>query len=173
MWFNVWGEIIKPFINFNGANVPVTCYKRFPMQRHNKLSTIQLLLPLFIPNVQINISIYMYHRKSGMNHNIATSNGPIDIAHDVIDQAQKGVISTGTKKLLAYNINSETERRKVGRYHYLKRLWDSHYSDVIMSAMASPITSPTIVYSTVRWGAELRKHQSSASPGGIHGTNGR
>ena len=38
-----------------------------------------------------------------------------------------------------------------------------HYSDVIMTAMASQITSITIVYSTVYSGADQRKHQSSAS----------
>ena len=36
-----------------------------------------------------------------------------------------------------------------------------HYNDVIMSAMASQITSLTIVYSKVYWGADQRKHQSS------------
>ena len=38
-----------------------------------------------------------------------------------------------------------------------------HYSDDIMGAMASQITSPTIVSSTVNLGADQRKHQSSAS----------
>ena len=38
-----------------------------------------------------------------------------------------------------------------------------HYSDVIMSAMASQITSLTIVYSTVYSGADQGKRQSSAS----------
>ena len=38
-----------------------------------------------------------------------------------------------------------------------------HCNDVIMSSMASHITSPTIVYPTVYAGAEQRKHQSSAS----------
>ena len=37
-----------------------------------------------------------------------------------------------------------------------------HYSDVIMSAMASQITSLTIVCSTIYSGADQRKHQSSA-----------
>ena len=37
-----------------------------------------------------------------------------------------------------------------------------HYYDVIMGAMASQITSLTIVYSTVYSSADLRKHQSSA-----------
>ena len=36
------------------------------------------------------------------------------------------------------------------------------YSDVIMGVMASQITSLAIVYSTVYWGANQRKHQSSA-----------
>ena len=38
-----------------------------------------------------------------------------------------------------------------------------HYCDVIMSAMASNITSAWIVCSTVCSGADQRKHQSSAS----------
>ena len=38
-----------------------------------------------------------------------------------------------------------------------------HYSDVIMGALASQITSLTIVYSAVYSGADERKHQSSAS----------
>ena len=38
-----------------------------------------------------------------------------------------------------------------------------HYDDVIMGAIASLITSLTIVYSTVYLDADQRKHQSSAS----------
>ena len=38
-----------------------------------------------------------------------------------------------------------------------------HYNDVIMSAMASQITSLTIVYATIYLGADQRKHQSPAS----------
>ena len=40
----------------------------------------------------------------------------------------------------------------------------SHYNDVIMEAIASQITSLTIVYSIVYSEADQRKHQSSASP---------
>ena len=39
----------------------------------------------------------------------------------------------------------------------------SHYNDVIMSMIASQITSLTIVYSTVYSGADQRKHQSPSS----------
>ena len=42
-------------------------------------------------------------------------------------------------------------------------LWCYHYIDVIMSTMASQITSLTVVYSTVYSDADQRKHQSSAS----------
>ena len=49
----------------------------------------------------------------------------------------------------------------------LTSLWSphshTHYSDVIMGAMASQITSLTIVYSTFYSGIDQRKHQSSAS----------
>ena len=45
----------------------------------------------------------------------------------------------------------------------------THYSDAIMDAMASQITSPTIVYSIVYSGADQRKHQSSASLAFVRG----
>ena len=44
-----------------------------------------------------------------------------------------------------------------------------HYNDVIMGAMASQITSLTIVYSTVYSDADQRKHQSSASLAFVRG----
>ena len=47
-----------------------------------------------------------------------------------------------------------------------------HYSDVIMGAMASQITSLTIVYSTV-YSADQRKHQSSASLAFVRGIHRR
>ena len=47
-------------------------------------------------------------------------------------------------------------------YQSMAIVW-YHYSDVIMGAMASQITSLAIVYSTVYSGADQRKHQSSAS----------
>ena len=40
---------------------------------------------------------------------------------------------------------------------------NAHYNDVIMSTIASQITSLTIVYSTVYSGVDQRKHQSSTS----------
>ena len=49
--------------------------------------------------------------------------------------------------------------------------WENHYSNVLMSAMASQITNVLIVCSAVCSGADQRKHQSSALlafVGGIH-----
>ena len=46
-----------------------------------------------------------------------------------------------------------------------------HYGDVIMSTIASQITSLTIVYSTVYWGSDQRKHQSSASLAFVRGVH--
>ena len=46
-----------------------------------------------------------------------------------------------------------------------------HHIDVIMSAMASQITSFTIVYTNVYSGADQRKHQSSASLAFVRGIN--
>ena len=46
-----------------------------------------------------------------------------------------------------------------------------HYSDAILGAMASQITSLTIVYSNVYSGSDQRKHQSSASLAFVRGVH--
>ena len=46
---------------------------------------------------------------------------------------------------------------------YFIVVWCWHYGDVIVGAIASQITSLTIVYSFVYSGTDQRKHQSSAS----------
>ena len=51
---------------------------------------------------------------------------------------------------------------QIQNYHY-------HYADVIIGAMASQVTSLTIVYSTVYSGADQRKHQISASLAFVRG----
>ena len=49
----------------------------------------------------------------------------------------------------------------------------TYYDDVVMDAMASQITSLTIVYSTVYSGADQSKHQSSASLAFVWGIHRR
>ena len=48
-----------------------------------------------------------------------------------------------------------------------------HYSDVIMTTIASQITSLTVVYTTVYSDADQRKHQSSASLAFVWGIHRR
>ena len=50
-----------------------------------------------------------------------------------------------------------------------KNRFTEHYSDFIMSVMASQIIDVPIVYSTVWSGADQRKHQSSASLAFVRG----
>ena len=60
-----------------------------------------------------------------------------------------------------YFIRLKKKKKSTSTIH--NTIIQSHYNDVIMGAMASQITSLTIVYSTVHSGADQRKHQSSAS----------
>ena len=62
--------------------------------------------------------------------------------------------------------------QKQRRSHFTMRK-PNHYDDDIMGAMASQITSLTIVYSTVYSGADQSKHQSSASLAFVWGTGDR
>ena len=54
---------------------------------------------------------------------------------------------------------------------FINTVWVAafHYSDVIMGATASQITSLTIVFSAVYSDADQRKHQSSTSPAFVRG----
>ena len=62
-------------------------------------------------------------------------------------------------------ISVEPNRGKLQLYLILRYIINTfiHYGDVIIGAIASQITSLTIVYSTVYSDADQRKHQSSAS----------
>ena len=59
--------------------------------------------------------------------------------------------------------NQHWFRWQLGAVRQQAITWSNHYDDVIMMAIASQITSLTIVYSAVYSGAHQRKHQSSAS----------
>ena len=71
-------------------------------------------------------------------------------------------VSTSRQHILlmgCINLNSKLILKYLG----------NHYNDVIMAAIASPITSLTIVYSVTYSGADQRKHQSSASLAFVRG----
>ena len=64
-------------------------------------------------------------------------------------------------------IDQHTRFRSV---YLLENVW-KHYNDVIMGAIASQITSLTIVYSTVYSDADHRNHQSSRSLAFVRGSH--
>ena len=84
-----------------------------------------------------------------------------------------GVGRQGRMFLLCYSFNDDDDRGNrlangpeplLSKQREAPMSWTvvNHYCDVIMGAMASQITSLTIVESTVHSGADQRKHQSSA-----------
>ena len=59
--------------------------------------------------------------------------------------------------------HEQNVRTSLMNFEVVQHLQGHHYDDVIMGAMASQITSLTIVFSTVYSNADQRKHQSFAS----------
>ena len=95
------------------------------------------------------------------------------------------VVSVSTVRVgyaeMSLNLNAQ-RRNKVSIYTLVCRLYSKwcqtfggrciyagHYCDVIMGAIASQITSLTIVYSTVYSDADQRRYQSSASLAFVRG----
>ena len=87
------------------------------------------------------------------------------ILHSLASVHHKGHV-LGTTEMDLRASNSLTNSRIV--YNGAWRPGVHHYSDAIMSAMASQITG-VFVYSTVCSGRDLRKHQSSASLAFVRG----
>ena len=65
--------------------------------------------------------------------------------------------------------NMERSKHLLDKQDNKKKNIFDHHCDVIMGAMASRITRPTIVYLAVYSGADQRKHQSSASLAFVRG----
>ena len=84
----------------------------------------------------------------------------LSITYSIFAQSILHKFSTTNYSLVVFFGNSAL----VWYYHPGRmQVTDNHYNDVIMSAMASQITSLTSVYSTVYSGAYQRTHQSPAS----------
>ena len=71
------------------------------------------------------------------------------------------------------NITPTKQKTHDSHFAKIDALCFDHNSDVIMDAIASQITSLTIVYSTVYSGADQIKHQSSASLAFVWGIHRR
>ena len=78
------------------------------------------------------------------------------------------MLSSKTNALLTHTLASFWRKQSC-----LVVIWQAirHYNDVIMGAIASQLTSLTIVYSTVYSGTDERKHQSSASLAFVRGSH--
>ena len=102
-------------------------------------------------------------RESGQLHNISLRKPiPRDKWIHIINfsNPKKILQRQSTSKSTIYRCRFETQRKL-----YL------HYNDVIMTTMASQITSLTVVYSIVYSDADQRKHQSSASLAFVRGSH--
>ena len=107
----------------------------------------------------------------------------------IISRSQQTSAHTKTTKLSCYVENFVVIRLIWGKIsiNLMNKIWNLikmssvgwvpdilgwevvHYGEVIMGAMASQITSLTIVYSTIYSDADQRKHQSSASLAFVRG----
>ena len=78
--------------------------------------------------------------------------------------------TTLTKKLRALSLweIEHANTKETGGY---KTSWYIHYNDVIIGAIASQITIPTIVYPIAYSDADKKKHQSSASLAFVRGNH--
>ena len=80
---------------------------------------------------------------------------------------EKMLLKMSSVKLWPFCLRLNVLMWEVFPYHarctITARVASKHYSDVIMGAIASQITSLTIVYSTFYSDADQRKHQGSAS----------
>ena len=95
------------------------------------------------------------------------------LVRTLMGQVQKQTISKATHYLpsvrteagrnLLHKGGCHVSKSFIGFTRYLFTVSHGHYTDVIMGAIASQITSLMIVYSTVYSDADQRKHHSSAS----------
>ena len=72
-------------------------------------------------------------------------------------------VGTCSNRQLGWNSHVCTQYHFYQHYNYQIRVGVNHNSDVIMSVMASQLSSLMVVYLTVYSGTDQRKHQSFAS----------
>ena len=100
------------------------------------------------------ISLFTAMRYTLINHLASLS------SYDSVDRAMLYTNGTYFRNYSGFFLNGVSFKDLFRSYGINCRI---HCNDVIMGAMASQITSLTIVYSTVYSDADQRKHQSSAS----------
>ena len=101
------------------------------------------------------------------DHNRASCEGHVVIDHRYLDCLFNSLFGVAIKPLMSLLSLCEGNPPVTVGYHnegaVMHTVFQYHYNDVIMGAMASQITSLASVYSTVYSGAAQRKYQSSES----------
>ena len=104
-----------------------------------------------------NVSIWWHHHAE----DVMIPTFLLLVAQDAVDMAISSAPiydEVGIRNSVGFQHNENL------RCHRWRQLWyHNHYNDVILGAIASQITSLTIVFLTVYSDADQRKHQSSAS----------
>ena len=112
----------------------------------------------FVFGFRHTLDIYSLRRKTS-DHNIRVNvSKPRDWASQQLHSSEIWPYFDGITG--AYLVSEQSDN---SNYVSPYQLLITHYSSVIMSAMASQITGVSIVYSTVDSDLDQRKHQSSAS----------
>ena len=134
-------------------------------------------LPLFLCYVHFNRHVRHMSNKNRpfqyLDGNSLTKSNPRPVhENNTFDKKYNRVHLRRYKTNHSRSAGSETRPTgmpTVERRSKPRREWICHSNDVIMSAMASQITSRAIVYQSVYSGADQRKHQSSASLAFVRG----
>ena len=101
--------------------------------------------------------------------NTSSWNAWSGLSHEVINTAAGELAVQCTRALSATALTYFPRYVPASAPEGLINTTQNHYSDVIMTTMASQITSHTIVYSTVYSGTDQRKHQGSTSLAFVRG----
>ena len=102
-------------------------------------------------------SVFLVDTSASMNQRTYLGTSLLDVAKWAVENFMKVI------KIICGSLYVEESFVIILVTFFIGFIQRNHYSDVIMGAVVSQITSLTAVYSTVYSGADQRKHQSSAS----------
>ena len=139
------------------------CYNAWPTQCNvsRERSTLRVSLSSFLPHDKRLWNSYLCNNAIGFDNSRCMWKLVVYRGATLYPLCHRA--NHGAKVWVLYR--EEFQRPLVGSRDEPK----SNYSDVIMDAIISQITSLTIVYSTVYSDADQRKHQSSASLAFVRG----
>ena len=149
-------DLLGPFFNFNYIHYEVWDEITISFPNINGFTVeISAWISNFIPNFIMDEIIYPCWDLS--------ESLLVKWATEVVIHSKTAMFSNRLRLVVKANVLKPSVSRLEFRIVY------KHYSDVIMGALVSQITSVSIVYSTVCSGTDPRKHQSSASLAFVRG----